>query len=319
MSSSRPDKAAVQSKDYSEAIGGEGRQPVLQQRRYREAAESGRRLGLLRQGATYLMLIGLSLVMLLPFLWMVSTALKPHASVFSIPPEWFPRPWVWRNFVDALTFLGHPVHLYAWNTIVISVLGVAGVLISSSLVAFGFARLEFPGRDTLFVIVLGTMMLPPAVMMVPKFILFRELGWLDTFKPLIVPFWFGAPFHIFLLRQFFLSIPKDLDDAARIDGASSFQIYWHIILPLSKPALATVAIFAFVYHWNDLLEPLIFLSSQENWTLALFLASFQGYMLVPRWNLLMAASTVLVLPLLVLFFFAQRLFIGGITITGMKG
>jgi ABC-type glycerol-3-phosphate transport system permease component len=163
------------------------------------------------------------------------------------------------------------------------------------------------------------MMLPPAVMMVPRFILFRELGWLNSFKPLIVPFWFGAPFHIFLLRQFFLTIPAELDDAARVDGASSLQIYWHIILPLSKPALATVAIFAFIYHWNDLLEPLIFISSQEKWTLALFLASFQGYMLQPRWNLLMAASTVLVLPVLILFFFAQRLFIGGITVTGMKG
>ncbi len=202
----------------------------------------------------------------------------------------------------------------------ITVLGVVGVIISSSLVAFGFSRLDFPGRDPLFILMISTMMLPPAVIMVPKFILFRELGWLDSFKPLIVPFWFGAPFHIFLLRQFFLSIPKDLDDSARIDGASSLQIYLHIILPLSKPALATVAIFAFVYHWNDLLEPLIFLSSQENWTLALFLSSFQGYIeQKPQWNLMMAASTVLVMPVLLLFFFTQRLFIGGITVTGIKG
>jgi len=292
---------------------------ILGQKTYRSVAGIRHRFGLLRQGISYSLLILLSLIMALPLLWMLSTALKPNASVFSLPPEWFPRPLVWRNFTESLTFLGHPVHLYALNTTVISVLGVVGVLISSSLVAFGFARLEFPGRDVLFVVVLGTMMIPPAVMMVPRFILFRELGWLDTFKPLIVPFWFGAPFNIFLLRQFFRAIPKDLDDAARIDGASSLQIYWHIILPLSKPALGTVAIFAFVYHWNDLLEPLIYLSSQENWTLALFLATFQGYTQVPRWNLLMAASTVLVLPILFLFFFAQRLFIGGITITGMKG
>jgi multiple sugar transport system permease protein len=274
---------------------------------------------LLHQGIAYLLLFALGLLMALPFLWMVSTALKPDALVFRIPPEWFPRPWVWRNFVDAMTILGHPVHLYAWNTTVIAVLGVVGVVISSSLVAFGFARLEFPGRDPLFVLVLSTMMLPFAVTMVPQFIFFQRIGWLDTYKPLIVPYWFGAPFHIFLLRQFFLTIPRDLDDIARVDGASSPRIYLSIILPLSKPALATVAIFAFVYHWNDLLWPLIVLASQEKWTLALFLASFQGYMIQPRWNLLMAASTVLVLPVLILFFFAQRLFIRGITLTGIKG
>lgn len=291
----------------------------LCQRAYRGVVESKRRLLLLRQGITYVLLCALGLAMALPFLWMVSTALKPDAQVFRIPPEWFPHPWVWRNFVDAMTILGHPVHLYAWNTTVIAVFGVVGVVISSSLVAFGFARLEFPGRDALFVLVLSTMMLPFAVMMVPQFILFQKLGWLDSFKPLIVPYWFGAPFHIFLLRQFFLTIPKDLDDAARIDGASSFQIYLRIILPLSTPALATVAIFAFVYHWNDLLWPMIVLSSREKWTLAIFLASFQGYMLEPRWNLLMAASAILMLPNVVLFFLAQRLFIQGITLTGLKG
>ena len=303
----------------NEVIDRENRFLIMGQKAYRRVVGIRHPFGLLRQGFSYSLLITLSLIMALPLLWMVSTALKPNALVFSLPPEWFPRPLVWSNFIESLTFLGHPVHLYAWNTLVISVLGVVGVLISSSLVAFGFARLEFPGRDGLFLLVLSTMMIPPVVMIVPRFILFRELGWLDTFKPLIVPFWFGAPFHIFLLRQFFRAIPKDLDDAARIDGASSLQIYWHIILPLSKPALATVVLFAFVYHWNDLLEPLIYLSSQENWTLALFLGSFQGYTQVPRWNLLMAASTVLVLPILLIFFFAQRLFIGGITITGIKG
>jgi multiple sugar transport system permease protein len=287
---------------------------------YQSLMQNRRLFEFVRQGISYMLLISLSVVMATPFLWMVSTALKPYAQVFTFPPEWFPRPYVWRNFIDSLTLLGHPVHLYAWNTTVITVLGVVGVLISSSIVAFGFARLEFPGRNVLFIVLLSTMMLPPAVVMVPKFILFRELGWLDTFKPLIVPYWFGAPFHIFLLRQFFLTIPKDLDDAARVDGASSWQIYWHIILPLSRPALATVAIFAFIYHWNDLLEPLIYLSSQSNWTLALYLSSFQGYIdQAPKWNLMMAASTVLVTPVLILFFFTQRLFIGGITVTGLKG
>jgi ABC-type glycerol-3-phosphate transport system permease component len=280
---------------------------------------SKRRQAFLRRGISYVLLTVFGLAMSLPFLWMFSTALKPDALVFSLPPQWFPRPWVWRNFIDSLTLLGHPVHLYAFNTTLIATLVVLGVALSSSLVAFGFARLDFPGRNALFVLVLSTMMLPRIVTIVPQFILFQKLGWLDTFKPLIVPYWFGAPFHIFLLRQFFLAIPKELDDAARVDGASSLQIYWRIILPLSKPALATVAIFAFVYHWNDLLEPLIFLASQRNWTLALFLASFQGYMQQPRWNLLMAASTVLTTPVLILFFFAQRLFIGGITVTGIKG
>jgi ABC-type glycerol-3-phosphate transport system permease component len=305
---------------YSEVIERQSRLPTFGQRAYLSIVGSRRRFDLLRQGISYALLVLLSLVMALPFLWMVSTALKPYAQVFTIPPEWFPRPYIWRNFIDALILLDHPVHLYAWNTTVITVLGVVGVLISSSLVAFGFARLEFPGRDPLFILLLSTMMLPPAVVMVPKFILFRELGWLDTFKPLIVPYWFGAPYHIFLLRQFFRTIPVDLDAAARMDGASSLRIYWHIILPLSKPALATVAIFAFVYHWNDLLEPLIFLSSQKNWTLALYLSSFQGYIdQQPLWNLMMAASTVLVMPVLLLFFFTQRLFIGGITVTGIKG
>lgn len=289
-------------------------------KRGRRMTGSMRRAGALRQTVAYVLLLTLGVAMALPFLWMVSTALKPYALVFTVPPEWFPRPWVWRNFPDSLTYLGHPVHLYAWNTTVISVLGVVGVAISSSLVAFGFARLEFPGRRGLFLVVLSTMMLPSAVTMIPRFILFRELGWLDTFRPLIVPFWFGAPFHIFLLRQFFLTIPVELDDAARMDGAASLQIYLRIILPLSKPALATVAIFAFVYHWNDLLEPLIFLSSQEKWTLALFLSSFSGYIdQQPLWNLMMAAATVTMLPVLILFFFTQRLFIGGITVTGIKG
>lgn len=311
---------AAEQNGYPDVIQPVSRLRTLNQSALWDAFAGPRGFDLLRHGIGYVLLVSLGAVMVLPFLWMVSTALKPYAQVLTIPPEWFPRPYVWRNFIDSFTLLAHPVHLYAWNTVVITVLGVAGVLISSSLVAFGFARLEFPGRDPLFILLLSTMMLPPAVVMVPKFILFRELGWLDTFKPLIVPYWFGAPFHIFLLRQFILTIPKDLDDAARVDGASSLQIYWHIILPLSRPALATVAIFASVYHWNDLLEPLIYLSSQEKWTLTLYLASYQGYIeQVPQWNLMMAASTVLVLPILILFFFAQRLFIGGITLTGIKG
>lgn len=296
------------------------RRDLLRQRVYRALVGTPYRAGLLKQGLVYSLLCIIGLAMALPFLWMVSTALKPDALVFRIPPEWFPRPLVWRNFPDSLTVLGHPVHLYIWNTTQVTVACVVGAVLSSSLAAFSFARLDFPGRDALFVLVLSTLMLPFAVTMIPTFILFQKLGWLDSFKPLIIPVWLGGgAFNIFLLRQFFLTIPLEYDEAARIDGATSWQIYWRIIMPLSKPALATVAVFAFIYHWNDFLWPLIVLSSRERWTLSIFLASFQGYMVQPRWNLLMAASTILMLPCLVIFFFSQRLFVRGITITGLKG
>lgn len=275
-----------------------------------------------RKGLVYVLLLLFGMMMAAPFVWMVSTALKPDAQVFRIPPEWIPEPAMWRNFLDSLTVAGHPVHLYVLNTTFISVSNVVGVVLISSLTAFAFARLKFPGRDALFVFVISTMMIPFVVYMVPTFILFSKLGWLDSFKPLILPVWLGqmgGAFHIFLMRQFFLTIPLDLDEAARIDGASSWQIYWRIILPLAKPVLATSAIFTFVYHWNDFLWPLIVLSSSRNWTLAIYLASFQGYMIQPRWNLLMAAATLLMLPGIAIFFLAQRHFIRGITMTGIRG
>lgn len=275
-----------------------------------------------RRALVYVLLFVFAVMMAVPFVWMVSTALKPTAQVFRLPPEWIPQPAVWRNFLDSLTLAGHAVHRYVWNTSVITILNVIGVVAISSVTAFAFARLEFPGRDALFALVLSTMMIPFAVYMVPTFILFQKIGWLDTFKPLLVPVWLGqmgGAFHIFLMRQFFLTIPLDLDEAARIDGASSWQIYWHVILPLARPVLATSAIFTFVYHWNDFLWPLIVLASSKNWTLAIYLASFQGYMMQPRWNLLMAAATILSLPCILIFFLAQRHFIRGITLTGLRG
>ncbi len=276
--------------------------------------------GALRQSILYLILVVLSCVMTLPMFWMVSTALRTEDLVVKIPPVWIPWPLVWENFPASLQYTGQPVYLYAWNTVQISVLAVLGTVLSSSIVAFGFARLEFPGRDTLFTLVLSTLMLPFAVTMVPMFIMFHAIGWLDSFKPLIIPAWFGGgAFNIFLLRQFFLSIPREYDEAARIDGAGSWTILWRIIVPLSKPGLAAVTVFAFVYYWNDFLWPLVVISKQEHFTLSLFLATFQVAQRATPWNLLMAASTIVMLPTVIVFFFAQRLFIQGVALTGLKG
>ncbi len=276
--------------------------------------------GALRQSALYLILVALACVMTLPMFWMVSTALRTEDLVVKIPPVWIPWPLVWENFPASLEYTGQPVYLYAWNTVQISVLAVLGTVLSSSIVAFGFARLEFPGRDTLFTLVLSTLMLPFAVTMVPMFIMFHAIGWLDSFKPLIIPAWFGGgAFNIFLLRQFFLSIPKEYDEAARIDGAGSWTILWRIVVPLSKPGLAAVTVFAFVYYWNDFLWPLVVISKQEHFTLSLFLATFQVAQRATPWNLLMAAATIVMLPTVIVFFFAQRLFIQGVALTGLKG
>lgn len=278
-------------------------------------------MGLIPKALTYLLLTIIAAIFVLPFLWMVSTALKPDALVVHTPPLWFPRPFLWRNFYEAVTIRGYPVYLYVWNTVYYSCMGVLGTLVSSSLAAFGFARLEFRGRNTLFIILMSTLMMPFAVTMVPTFIMFQKVGWIDSFKPLLLPAWlsaFGGAYNIFLLRQFFLGIPREYDEAARLDGASSLRIYWNVILPQARPVLGAVAVFAFVYYWNDFLWPLIVLQSQDHFTLSLFLAAFRGYMRQTRWSLLMAASTLLMLPCLVLFFMAQRAFIEGIAITGMK-
>lgn len=280
--------------------------------------------GALHQLALYVVLAIFAAIMTLPMFWMLSTALKPDYLLFKIPPVWVPWPMVWSNFPASLTNSGQPVYLYAWNTVQISFLAVLGTVLSSCIVscivAFGFARLDFPGRDVLFTLVLSTLMLPFAVTMVPMFILFHLIGWLDTFKPLIIPAWFGGgAFNIFLLRQFFMSIPKEYDEAAHIDGAGSWTILWQIIVPLSKPGLAAVTVFAFVYYWNDFLWPLVVISKQEHFTLSLFLATFQVAQRSTPWNLWMAASTIVMLPTVAVFFFAQRLFIQGVALTGLKG
>lgn len=228
---------------------------------------------------------------------------------------------VWKNYPDALKFLPPETNrglIFLLNTLQVSVLSILGTLLASAMVAYGFSRLRFPGRDTLFIALLGTMMLPSAVTMMPKFMIFRSIGWIDSLKPLWVPAFFGAPYYIFLLRQFFLSIPTELEDAAKIDGCSYFTIFWRVMVPQIKPALAALTIMAFMASWNDFMGPLIYISSPEKETLAYGLQLFQtAHGSEPA--LLMAASTMMILPVLVLFFFTQRYFIQGITLTGIKG
>jgi multiple sugar transport system permease protein len=264
----------------------------------------------------YILLTGLGILFALPFLWMVSASLKIEADVWVYPPIWIPNPIVWENYPIALELMKFPLLLY--NTVLITGLSVLGTILSCTWVVYGFARFRFPGRDALFVLLLATMMLPAQVTMIPLFILFRELNWLNTFLPLIVPAFFGNAFFIFLLRQFFMTIPTELDDAAKIDGCSYIGIWWRILLPLTKPALATVAIFAFIGNWNDFLFPLIYLNDETKFTLTLGLATFRG-VYSTQWAYLMAASVVVLLPCLIVFFLAQKQFVEGITFAGWQG
>jgi multiple sugar transport system permease protein len=262
-------------------------------------------------------LLAVSVGLLLPFFWMVSTSLKANEAIFAIPPRWIPETLHWENYAEV--FRRMPFLLYFRNTTYITVMTIIGTVLSSSMVAYAFACLRWPGRDPLFIFVIATMMLPLQVIMIPLFVLFRDFGWLNTYKPLIVPaFLGGGAFNIFLMRQFFLSLPKDLFDAARIDGASEWRIYWQIALPLARPALVTVAILTFMFAWNDFLGPLIYLSDQSKNTLALGLALFTGQHQTD-WGVLMAASIMMLVPIVLLFFFFQRYFIRGLAMTGLKG
>jgi multiple sugar transport system permease protein len=257
-------------------------------------------------------------ILMVPLVWMVSTSLKTNAEAFLFPPRWIPKRFLWRNYIEAVTTIRY--FLYFRNTVIVTVAAMTGQVISASLVAFGFARLRARLRDVLFVVLLSTMMLPGQVTLVPVYLLFRKIGWLNTFLPLIVPSWLGGgAFSVFLLRQFFSTLPLELDDAARIDGCGLFGIYSRILLPLSKPALATVAIFAFFGHWNDFMGPLIYLSKSSMYTLSLGLQFYVSAHGQVEWNLLMAATCLSILPLLIVFFSAQRTFVQGVALTGLKG
>jgi multiple sugar transport system permease protein len=277
-----------------------------------------RRLGTV---ALYLIAIITALIFSLPFLWTISSSLKPITELFIFPPTLWPSVPRWQNYQDVFTIA--PFFRFILNTVFITAFAMFGQMLSASAVAYGFSRFRFPGREGLFLLVLGTMMLPWQVTIVPTFLLFRYLGWINTYLPLIIPSYFGGgAFFIFLLRQFFMTIPRDLDEAAKIDGASSVRIFWNVILPLSKPALATVAIFSFIEHWNEFIGPLIYLNSPQLFTVSIGLRYFVSNPFEsdePREAILMAASLIVATPPLVLFFAAQKYFVQGIVTTGIKG
>jgi multiple sugar transport system permease protein len=257
-----------------------------------------------------------ALLFLAPFAWLVSMSLKPENQVFATTINWIPHPVMWSNYARAVSEF--PFARYFINTMTICVFVVIGATASSSFVAYGFARVRWPGREVLFVVVLGTLILPYQVVMIPQFLLFRGLGWVNTYLPMIVPAFFGNAFFMFLLRQFFLTIPTELGEAVRVDGGSEFTIFSRIVIPLSTPALAVVALFTFINSWNDFLGPLVYLRTQAKYTLAIGLSTFLGQY-GSQWSWLMAASTLVFIPIVILFFFTQRTFIQGITFTGSKG
>jgi ABC-type glycerol-3-phosphate transport system permease component len=286
-------------------------------------ASRGRVLGTPRALAAlafYASASALAVLFMAPFAWAVGSSLKEPAELVTFPPALWPATPRWDNYARVWTSV--PFGQFTLNTVVVTVAASAGQMISAAAVAYGFARFRFPGREGLFMLCLSAMMLPWEVTIVPHFILYRMIGWLDTLAPLIVPYWFGGgAFYIFLMRQFFMTIPLDFDEAAKMDGASYPRIFWSIILPLAKPAMTTVAIFSFLYHWNEFITPLIFLNSPERFVLSLGLRYFQT---LPaggelREHLLMAASMMTTLPTLVVFFLAQRHFVRGIVMTGIKG
>ncbi|MFH1084341.1 MAG: carbohydrate ABC transporter permease [Chloroflexota bacterium] len=276
-------------------------------------------LGGVRLFLSYLLLTALAAVFSLPFYWMVANSLKTEQQLAMVPPEWVPKPVDWRNYYEALTSPTRPFKTALYNTIMYTLVGGFGVVMSSCLVAYGFARLDFDGKNLLFVLVLSTMMLPSQVTLIPRYILFKTLGWLDSFKPLIVPNYLGSAFYVFLLRQFYMTLPMELDEAAIVDGASRWTIFWRIILPLSTPIMVTVIAFNFINHWNDFFGPLIYLDSTKRYVLSLWLALFRVDPTTLRIDYIMAGSVVMVVPVVLVFLVCQRYFISGITMTGLKG
>jgi len=258
----------------------------------------------------------------IPFFWTLMSSLKTPREIYVFPPQWLPKVPQWNNYVEI--FRQAPLLRFARNTAIITALAMAGQLITASLVAYGFARFRFPGRDILFIVLLSTMMLPTQVTIIPTFIMFKLMGWLDTYRPLTIPAYFGGgAFAIFLFRQFFLTIPREFDEAAKIDGANSLWTFLTILIPLAKPVMITMAIFSFLGHWNDYFGPLIYLSSVEKFTLALGLSYFRRIVTAgvgkPTEHLMMAASTVILLPSLLVFAILQRYFTQGIIMSGIKG
>lgn len=283
-------------------------------RRWRSRRAVRRRTQLL----TYAVLAVGAVIIMIPFLWMLSTSLKTNQDIYVFPPQWIPDPIRLANYGDVMSLL--PFWTYARNSLIIVASVVFGTVLSSSFTAFGFARLRAPGRDAIFIVVLATLMLPTTVTLVPLYVGFNKIGWVNTFWPLIAPAFFGTPFYIFLLRQFYLTIPRDLEEAARLDGASPYRIWWDIFLPLSKPALATVAVFTYFITYNDFFGPLIYLTDDSKRTLAVALSYFNGSPDAgPQMNYLMAMTLLVTIPSLIVFLIAQRYFVRSIITSGIKG
>ena len=280
-----------------------------------ESRRIKKRIEILKKSITYIILSLVSIIMILPFLWMISTSLKEAGAVFTYPPKWIPHPVVFKNYLEAWNAV--PFGRFFINSIFVAFCVTIGQVTTSSLAAYAFARLEFPGRDKLFFLYLATMMIPGQITMIPIFILLKHLNWIDTYKALILPMAFSA-YGTFMLRQFFMTIPKDLEDAAVMDGCSKFGVYWQVILPLSKPALATLATFTFLGNWNSFMWPLIVTDSMKMKTLPVGLTSFQG-LYTTDWTLLMAASVIVLMPILIVYIFNQRFFTKGIVMSGLKG
>ncbi|MFN8486653.1 MAG: carbohydrate ABC transporter permease [Caldilineaceae bacterium] len=293
----------------------------IQERRNATRTQAARRLNtrkLLSSLLRHLLLIVVSVAFMFPFYWMLITALKANTKVFTYPIEWLPHPPQWDNFSKAVNYPGFPFSLYLWNSIYYAVSVTIGTALSCAAVGYGFARLRFPGRNFLFYLTLSTLMIPGIVTFIPTFILFKMLGMLGTYTPLILPAFLGNAFFIFMMRQFFQGLPVELVDAARVDGANEFRIFWQIMLPLVRPALLVMAVFTFLWTWHDFFGPLVYLSDNNQYPLSLGLFAFRAQR-TTEWSLMMAASTLVTLPLVVIFFFAQRYFLEGIKLTGIKG
>lgn len=270
----------------------------------------------LGSGVAYIAMTAIALVFMIPLFWMISTSLKARWEVLAWPPQWIPETIHWENYAEA--FAKYPLGRFMLNSAFLVVINIIGQLFAVPLVAYGFARLRFPGKRILFLVLLGTMMLPGHIKLIPLFAIYSRLGWIDTYWPLIVPAFFGSPFFIFLMVQYMRTIPLDLDDAARIDGASTWGILYKVLMPLCIPPLTIVLVFTFLWTWNEFMHPLIFLNSFEKFPIQVGLSFFRGRYSV-EWNLFMAATLVSTLPILVLYFFSQKQLIGGIASVGLKG
>jgi ABC-type glycerol-3-phosphate transport system permease component len=271
-------------------------------------------------GLSYSILIFLSLVFITPLLWLLSSSLQSLDGIFAVPYKWIPDTIHWENYKKAITVI--PLARYFLNTGFITIMVIVGTVLSSSLAAYSFARLQFKGRKLFFSLCIATMLLPGQITMIPLYVLFAKIGWIDTFLPLIVPAFLGSPFYIFLLRQFFLTIPYEYDEAALLDGAGRLRIYWSVILPLARPAIATVIVFSFVGVWNDFFNPLIYINSFEKATLTLGLNFLKSQIIgsgVTQWHIMMAASVLVLIPNIIVFFLAQRHFMKGLNVGGLRG